>query len=195
MTDRLKTKGAVMGGVALILAAVFAVEGGYVNDPRDPGGETNHGVTKRVARTNGYDRPMRELTRDEASRIYVSQYIERPGYMPIVERDLHVGEETVDSGVNAGPGRSSRWFQECLNLFNNGGRDWRDVAVDGRIGPATIAAFDALRARRGEELASSLMVKCQDTMQGAHYVELARGSVKFEAFMTGWFRTRIRNVP
>ena len=42
------------GAVALIVTALFAVEGGYVNDPRDPGGETNHGITKAVAVDAGY---------------------------------------------------------------------------------------------------------------------------------------------
>ena len=38
--------------IALILSAVFAVEGGYVDNPKDPGGATNHGVTERVARAS-----------------------------------------------------------------------------------------------------------------------------------------------
>ena len=41
-------------------------EGGYVNDPRDPGGETNHGVTKRVAVANGYTGSMKDLPLDTA---------------------------------------------------------------------------------------------------------------------------------
>ena len=40
--------------VALILALIFGGEGGYVNDPNDPGGETNWGCTVAVARANGY---------------------------------------------------------------------------------------------------------------------------------------------
>ncbi|MFI8667165.1 glycoside hydrolase family 108 protein [Qipengyuania sp. NPDC077410] len=192
---RIKTGALGIGGaIALIVASVFAVEGGYVNDPRDPGGETNHGITKRTAEANGYRGDMRTLTKDRAREIYVSEYIQRPGYVPLVERDLRVAEETIDSGVNAGTGRSSKWFQECLNAFNNGGRDYQDVAIDGQIGPASLRAFDALRARRGAELAGTLMVRCQDSLQAGHYLALANANSKFQAFTVGWFRTRIRNV-
>lgn len=118
-------KKAIAAALALILTAVFAAEGGYVNDPRDPGGETNHGITKRVAVANGYTGPMRDLTKDRSRQIYVLQYIEAPGYLPIVDRDMASAEEIVDSGVNAGPGRASRWLQQSLNLLNDGGRDCR----------------------------------------------------------------------
>ena len=46
-------------------------EGGYVNDPRDPGGETMWGITKRVALVNGYTGPMREMTQAQAKAIYL----------------------------------------------------------------------------------------------------------------------------
>jgi lysozyme family protein len=44
-------------------------EGGYVNNPADPGGETMWGITKRVARLNGYTGPMKDLPQTEAKRI------------------------------------------------------------------------------------------------------------------------------
>ncbi|MCP1772876.1 lysozyme family protein [Neisseria perflava] len=47
---------------------VLGHEGGYVNHPADPGGETNWGVTKAVAREHGYTGSMREMTRNEAKK-------------------------------------------------------------------------------------------------------------------------------
>ena len=57
------SKGRFIGGaavaVAAMLASLYADEGGYVNHPSDPGGETNHGVTIGRAREAGYRGPMR----------------------------------------------------------------------------------------------------------------------------------------
>lgn len=189
-----KIGGSIGAAIALILAALAANEGGYVNHPSDPGGETNHGVTKTVARAEGYRGPMVALDKLRAQEIYVRAYMERPGYMPIIERDVRVGLEIVDTGVNAGTNRASRWFQECLNHFNQRGRAYPDITEDADIGPATIRAFDALRRVRGNELAGELMVKCQDVKQGQHYIRLFGRNRKFEDFAAGWFRTRIGNV-
>ena len=185
-------KKAAVGGAALtaILAAVFAVEGGYVNDPRDPGGETNHGITKRVAREQGYKGSMKALTKDKAREIVVGQYVIAPGYMPLVEIDPAVAEEVIDSGVNTGTGRSSKWLQESINAFNNGGKDYADIAVDGRVGPGTMRAYEALRKKRGKALTCLLMLRALDAKQAAHYLSLT----KLETYTVGWFRTRIGNV-
>ena len=63
-----------------ILEHVLANEGGYVDDPRDAGGETMLGITKAVARANGYAGPMRDLTRAKALDIYRGQYVIAPGF-------------------------------------------------------------------------------------------------------------------
>ena len=49
---------------------VLSHEGGYANHPKDPGGETNWGVTKRTAQANGYTGSMRAMTRAQAIEIY-----------------------------------------------------------------------------------------------------------------------------
>lgn len=173
-----------------LVVAAFAVEGGYVNDPRDPGGETNHGVTAAVAREEGYSGPMRALTADEAQRIYIDRYLVKPHFDQVLEHSVPTAEELFDSGVNAGPARAARWFQESLNLLNNNGRDWPDIAEDGQIGPATLNAYAALRRRRGERDACVLLIRLLDAKQAQHYA-----SLRMEPFMAGWVLNRIGNVP
>lgn len=181
--------------VAIILAAIFAVEAGFVNDPNDPGGATNHGCTEAVARANGYKGSMRQLPRAECERILRVQYIEKPGFIPIVEREPVLAYEIIDSGVNAGPGRSGLWFQQALNDLSRGGRDYPKIDEDGKVGPQTIATFDALRRKRGAKKACELVVKAADAYQAAHYSRLCRGSNALASFCVGWFDHRIGNAP
>lgn len=184
----------VLGLAGLVIVSILNVEGGYVDNKNDPGGKTNFGVTENVARSNNYRGDMRDLTQDKAVEIYISQYIDRPGYGPLVEVDFWLAEEIIDGGVNAGPRRASRWAQESLNHFNRRGRDYKDVAEDGRWGPESMRAYNALRRKRGDRLACILMVRSVDAKQFNHYARLAGKNSKFEEFMIGWTRTRVGNI-
>lgn len=186
---------AVSGTVALILAALAANEGGYVNHPSDPGGETNHGVTVGVARDYGYNGPMRYLPSELAKEIYVVNYIIKPGYLPLVEKEPVLALEIIDTGVNAGPGRAGCWIQQSLNYLNVRGRLYPDLKVDCTVGPATLAAFDKLRARYTPKGACRMVVALMDGLQAQHYMKLADRKQSFEDFMPGWTRTRLQNTP
>ena len=182
---------ASLGAAVLAIAAgVFAVEGGYSNNPADPGGETNHGVTAAVARSHGYDGPMRELPKETAQQIYIGSYVEGPGFHRIVAISPAVGEKLVDAGVNAGTGRSARWFQQALNQLSRGGADFPLVAVDGQIGAQTLAAYQALERKRGRIKACELVLKLMEAQQGAHYMSLNK-----PVFIVGWVDKRLGNVP
>ncbi|PKP99612.1 MAG: hypothetical protein CVT74_07425 [Alphaproteobacteria bacterium HGW-Alphaproteobacteria-13] len=166
-------------------------EGGYVNHPSDPGGATNFGITERVARANGYTGPMRDLPKAVARDIYYRVYVVKPGFLGIAEIDIHVAEEVIDSGVNAGQARAALWFQQALNVLNRRAVDYPDIVEDGRIGPKSISALQALRRKRGAEGARRLMLKALNGLQFMHYYGLAKGGTKFEDFMVGWVESRI----
>ncbi len=176
--------------VLAIVAGVFAMEGGYVNNPDDPGGETNHGITIAVARQDGYTGPMRDLPKERAEAIYIQGYVARPGFEPIIAISPAVGEKLVDAGVNAGTGRSARWFQRALNQLSRGGADFPEVAVDGQIGAQTMAAYRALEGKRGRVKACELVLKLLDAQQGTHYMSLNQPT-----FIVGWADARLGNVP
>lgn len=180
--------------VDVLIDRIIDREGGYVNHPSDPGGATKFGITQRVARANGYQGDMRDLTRTAACVIYRREYIEKPGFLPIAEIDVDVAEEVIDSGVNAGAARAALWFQQALNVLNRRGVDYPDVAEDGKIGPRTISAFQALRRKRGEAGARRLMLRMLNGLQIGHYYDLAKGGTKFEDFMVGWVDGRIGSL-
>lgn len=180
--------------VVAIVAGVVAIEGGYVNDRNDAGGETNHGITAKVAREHGYEGPMRSLQVETARDIYADTYILTPKFDRVLAQSPAVGTKVVDIGVNAGPARAARWFQQSLNDLSRGGRDFAPVAVDGDIGARTIAAYSALEKRRGRVKACELVLKLLDGYQTAHYAALAKGPAN-SSFIVGWLDHRIGNVP
>lgn len=184
-------KTGIAGIAALIIGAVVAVEGGYVNNPADPGGATNHGVTEQVARANGYTGHMRDLSVEAANSIYYNDYIVKPGYAPLIEISPAVAWKLTDIGVNAGPSRGSKWFQSSLNALNRDGKDYPQLTVDGKVGPASIRAYQSLERVRGKIKACELTIKLLDSYQAQHYVSLTN----LKTFTVGWVDHRIGNVP
>lgn len=192
MAKMSKGKKVGIGGIAAaIIGMVLVTEGGYVDNPKDPGGATNHGVTEKVARDHGYTGHMRDLSKEAAQSIYFTDYIEKPGYAPLIEIQPAVAYKLVDIGVNAGPGRSSRWFQQSLNAFNRDGKDYPQLTVDGKVGPGTIRAYQSLEKVRGKVKACELTIKVLDSYQAQHYVNLTN----LKTFTVGWVDHRIGNVP
>lgn len=107
-------------------------EGGYVNHPDDPGGETNWGITLRTAREAGYVGSMRDLTRDQAKAIYRTAYW---GRAKADQYDGAIAFQVFDAAVNHGIGQAIRFLQRAAG-----------VADDGAVGPVTLAAVRAMSA-------------------------------------------------
>jgi lysozyme family protein len=186
---------ASLGALVLaVVGGVVAIEGGYVNDANDAGGETNHGITVAVAREHGYDGPMQSMPEGMARQIYAETYITAPSFDRVLALSPAVGTKLVDIGVNAGPGRAARWFQQALGDLSRGGRDYMPVEVDGAIGPRTLSAYRVLEQRRGRVKACELVLKLLDGYQTAHYTRLAQGHGN-ASFIVGWIDHRVGNVP
>ena len=182
------------GLLAVVVGSVIAVEGGYSNDPNDAGGATNHGITEQVARDHGYQGAMQSMPQGVAVEIYIQTYIKEPRYDEVLRLSPAVGTELVDSGVNVGTGRATRWLQQSLNDLSRAGRDYQQIKVDGAIGRDTLNAYAALEKRRGRVKACELTLKLLDGYQTAHYAQLAQGQAN-ASFIVGWLDTRVQNVP
>ncbi len=179
---------AVVSTAALgIIASTIGLEGGYVNHPSDPGGETNMGITKKVAAAHGYTGPMKTIPRSVVESIYYQSYLVESGYEPLIALDPAVTEELFDTSVNMGPPRPSRFFQQSLNEICPALK----LQVDGKVGPATIAGF----ARCQRTLLCKAMLPRLDAKQLAEYDRLVRVNPSLKVFYKGWVRQRIGNVP
>lgn len=178
------------GGILAILLGVLALEGGYVNHPSDPGGETNMGITQTTAVEHGYTGPMKELPQEVALNIYADSYVYKPGFDGVVNISEPVGRKLVDAGVNVGQRRASRWYQESLNSFSRGCKDYPCISTDGIIGKRTLEAHENLIKKRGEVLTCKLLLRAFESHQGYHYLSLTH----LQDFTVGWFSHRIGNV-
>lgn len=99
------------------------IEGGYVNDPHDPGGETKFGISKRA-----YPHlDIAGLNPLQAKDIYYRDYWLRAECGALPER---LAIAMFDCAVNQGVGRARRLLQRAAR-----------VRVDGKIGPITRAAI------------------------------------------------------
>ena len=118
------------------LAAVLHHEGGYVNHPKDPGGMTNLGVTKRVweewAGHEVDEKAMRALTPELVGPLYKAKYWDR-----IKGDELPSGVDyaVFDAAINSGPGRAAKWLQTAVG-----------AVPDGAIGSGTLAKVAAMDA-------------------------------------------------
>lgn len=109
-------------------AKLIGHEGGYVNDPKDPGGETKYGISKRAYP----NLDIASLTVDAAKEIYRRDYWDRAG----ADRyDPAIGFQVFDAAVNSGIVQAVKFLQRAVG-----------VTADGLAGPATVAAVQALPA-------------------------------------------------
>ena len=107
------------------LEEILHHEGGYVNHPRDPGGETNLGVTKRVYEKWGGTKDMKDLTVEDVAPIYKKEYWDR---CKCDDLESGVDWAVFDWAVNSGTGRAAKAIQKICG-----------AAQDGAIGPKTLA--------------------------------------------------------
>ena len=150
----------------------FTQEGGFVDNPNDPGGATNLGITLNTLDDwENADLPVsaiRSLDRGLAEQIYHKNYWLKMscGLLP-AGVDLMV----FDSGVNVGPGRAIEQLQDALM-----------VTMDGLLGPMTLAA--AARMSAHELIADKALIE-------QHYY---RSLSRFPIFGHGWLARVDRRV-
>jgi lysozyme family protein len=148
------------------LKALLKHEGGFVNHPKDPGGMTNLGVTKKVwEEFVGHEvdeQTMRGLTPESVAPLYKQRY-----WDAVRGDDLPSGVDFVvfDCAVNSGVGRASKFLQRAVN-----------VADDGKIGSGTLAAVNS---KDPKELLNSFCDQRQAFLESLP---------TFDTFGKGWTR-------
>ena len=152
----------MQGNFKECLDLVLKSEGGWVNHPSDPGGETNLGVTKRVwEEWVGHPlESLKKLTKDDVAPLYEQKYW-RPCYGEVLPRGLDF--IVFSMGVNAGPGRAVKLLQQSVGCL-----------PDGVIGPTT-------RGLIRDSNITTLIAKFSETRR-----EYYRALKTFPIFGKGW---------
>jgi len=123
------------------LPRILVHEGGYVNHPKDPGGETNKGVTRRVydtyRRSKGLpEHSVRFITDAEKTDIYKREYWDRASCDKLPPGVSYV---VFDGAVNSGVSQSVKWLQRALQEYGlYAGK------IDGQAGQGTIDAVNGI---------------------------------------------------
>lgn len=139
-------------------------EGGYVNDPRDPGGETKFGVSKRAYP----DENIAELTLTRAKELYKRDYWDK------IDADnlpTHVRFAVFDAAVNAGVVTAIKFLQRTVKVLD-----------DGKMGPKTMAAVRAADPYKVAAQFSGLRLQHMTSLQ------------TFTTFGRGWARRIAENL-
>ena len=160
-------------------------EGGFVNDPDDPGGATNWGITQKswdAYRKKSGANPLlpeavQQIAREDAKAFYRSEYWE-PLWLDALSVDA-VAAELFDTAVNVGIMRATVFAQRACNLLDASDRP--PLAVDGRMGPNTAGRLDAIARAYPKALLGAL-----NFFQAQHYIELAERQPRLRKFIRGW---------
>lgn len=168
------------------------LEAGYVNDPDDPGGATNFGISLRYLKERGdldgdglLDGDLdgdgivditdiQNMTQEDAEHLYLHGFW-LPNKLDRLLSEL-VAVKMLDMCVNMGSKQAWKLAQRAANRMGN------DLIVDGIVGPKTIDAINLLH-RRDYELLTVLREE-----QGSFYSRLIVKKPVFEKYRVGWLR-------
>ena len=92
---------------------VIKHEGGYINDPKDPGGETKYGICKRFHPSLD----IKNLSVDGAKSIYLSEYWVPSGAGHITDDNLATA--VMDTAINLGVSKAKQLLQRCEGSFKH----------------------------------------------------------------------------
>ncbi|ADO44960.1 protein of unknown function DUF847 [Hydrogenobacter thermophilus TK-6] len=162
-------------------------EGGYVNDPNDPGGETNYGITRRtleLARQKGlvFKESVKDIDREDAAVIYRRFYWEP---LKCDDMPLWVAVLVFDTGVNQGIRYAGLHLQSALNNLKHHGGAYFSLAEDGMIGDKTLSALRELSIHPLE--VKQLFIRLYCVNRDIRYTELVGNNPKLKKFLKGWF--------
>ena len=188
----------MISAFSVAFGRTMKIEGGYSNDPGDPGGETYMGISRKFwpswlgwpviddwksGNINGLQRDT--MLADHVRSFYKAQFWDRWQGDVIADISLEIACEMFDTSVNMNVTRAVRFLQEALNMQNQNAKTYPDIAVDGVLGNGTINTLRRyLSSQPGNKADNeSILLNC---MNGEQYI-FYKNNPQHEQFR-GWFR-------
>jgi lysozyme family protein len=174
----------MMSAFEKIHSFVFVREGGYCNDPGDPGGPTKYGVSLRWLTGIGLDvnkdgridaADIRALTPLDARSLFKHYFWD---YLRCGEMPEKTGMVMYDTAVNTGSGQAVKFLQRQLNDMGAA------LAVDGAIGPKTLAA--AREREAGDEALASGIIRQRESFYRELAAKPPTKTANYALFLRGW---------
>lgn len=139
-------------------------EGGYVNNPADPGGETRYGISRRAYPLEN----IKAMTLDRAKVLYLHDYWGPAGCDAVPDA---IKFDLFDMAVNSGPVAAIKNLQRAVG-----------VAVDGMLGPLTLQAINGMPA------------PCVLARFNGHRLDLMADLKSWPVFSRGWAKRIAANL-
>lgn len=174
---------------------LIKLEGGYVDDPDDKGGETYKGISR-----NNFPNWMGWLIIDSAkdSQNFPGLLKANMNLSGLVE-DFYfhnfwkkmncdfvpdaIASELFELSVNVGVSKATTILQSALNILNNNQKKYPDIRIDGKFGNKTLSTLQ----RALENVSNKLIFNVINILQGCFYIELMIKNPVYEKYI-GWFK-------
>lgn len=161
-----------MAAFDIAIQTVLDNEGGYSDDPVDPGGETKFGISKRSFPSLD----IKNLSRTDAARIYQDQFWNNHPNLARLASD-RVATKIFDLMVNMGPRTAVKLFQRSINLVSHG---HNPLPVDGLLGPMTVSRANVVDEQK--------LLHAMREAAADHYRAIVRAKPAQARFLRGWLR-------
>lgn len=153
---------------------VLANEGGYSDNPADPGGPTNFGISERFLESIDNDIHPKDLNREQAIAIYKAQFWEKNHLQYI--SSLRIAKKLFDMVVNMGAHQAIILLQRAYNYTHD-----TKLTVDGLLGGSTIGALNKLMTHDINILIANLKLE-----SAKFYKQLVVKNPANRVFLNGW---------
>lgn len=169
-----------MANFLISLDNTLKFEGGYVNDPADPGGETYKGISKNNwANWNGWEFVDKKDFEEADKYVQIFYYINFWEPLELESVEQSVANNVFDIAVNMGVKKAIVCFQTAINILLPSGK----IDVDGVMGKETLEAY-----KKVEMFVPSVFIFVLKNLRIMEYFKIVEKNSNLKKYFFGWIK-------